>query len=109
MQFQVAKGGLLSQLDTIYVKQLAAVDARFKAGQDNGLEQINMQNWVSMHQQLMIKHQNEQHGLQKQFAILLQDSTMILPEEVLNFEPKLMDTSVGAAHPLNLFWKQKLQ
>jgi len=109
LQFQVAKGGLLSQLDTIYLKQLAAVDARFKAGQDNGLEQINMQNWVSMHQQLMIKHQNEQHGLQKQFAILLQDSTMILPEEVLNFEPKLMDTSVDAAHPLNLFWKQKLQ
>ena len=109
LQFQVAKGGLLSQLDTIYVKQLAAVDARFKAGQDNGLEQINMQNWVSMHQQLMIKHQNEQHGLQKQFAILLQDSTMILPEEILNFEPKLMDTSVDASHPLNLFWKQKLQ
>jgi cobalt-zinc-cadmium resistance protein CzcA len=109
LQFQVAKGGLLSQLDTIYVKQLAAVDARFKAGQDNGLEQINMQNWVSMHQQLMIKHQNEQHGLQKQFAILLQDSTMILPEEVLNFEPKLMDTSIDATHPLNLLWKQKLQ
>ena len=109
LQFQVAKGGLLSQLDTIYVKQLAAVDARYKAGQDNGLEQINMQNWVSMHQQLMIKHQNEQHGLQKQFAILLQDSAMILPEEILNFEPKLMDTSVDAAHPLNLFWKQKLQ
>ena len=109
LQFQVAKGGLLSQLDTIYVKQLAAVDARFKAGQDNGLEQINMQNWVSMHQQLMIKHQNEQHGLQKQFAILLQDSTMILPEEILNFEPKLMDTSVDTSHPLNLFWKQKLQ
>ena len=109
LQFQVAKGGLLSQLDTIYLKQLAAVDARFKAGQDNGLEQINMQNWVSMHQQLMIKHQNEQHGLQKQFAILLQDSTMILPEEILNFEPKLMDTSVDASHPLNLFWKQKLQ
>ena len=109
LQFQVAKGGLLSQLDTIYLKQLAAVDARFKAGQDNGLEQINMQNWVSMHQQLMIKHQNEQYGLQKQFAILLQDSTMILPEELLNFEPKLLDTSVDAAHPLNLFWKQKLQ
>ena len=109
LQFQVAKGGLLSQLDTIYVKQLAAVDARYKAGQDNGLEQINMQNWVSMHQQLMIKHQNEQHGLQKQFAILLQDSNMFLPEENLNFEPKLMDTSVDAAHPLNLFWKQKLQ
>ena len=109
LQFQVARGGLLSQLDTIYVKQLAAVDARYKAGQDNGLEQINMQNWVSMHQQLMIKHQNEQHGLQKQFAILLQDSAMILPEEILNFEPKLMDTSVDAAHPLNLFWKQKLQ
>ena len=109
LQFQVAKGGLLSQLDTIYLKQLAAVDARFKAGQDNGLEQINMQNWVSMHQQLMIKYQNEQHGLQKQFAILLQDSTMILPEEILNFEPKLMDTSVDASHPLNLFWKQKLQ
>ena len=109
LQFQVAKGGLLSQLDTIYVKQLAAVDARYKAGQDNGLEQINMQNWVSMHQQLMIKQQNEQHGLQKQFAILLQDSAMILPEEILNFEPKLMDTSVDAAHPLNLFWKQKLQ
>jgi len=108
LQFQVAKGVLLSQLDTIYAKQLAAVDARFKAGQDNGLEQINMQNWVSMHQQLMIKHQNEQHGLQKQFAILLQDSTIILPEEILNFEPKLMDT-LPASHPLNLFWEQKLQ
>jgi cobalt-zinc-cadmium resistance protein CzcA len=44
LQFQVAKGQLLSHLDSIYGKQLAAVDARFKAGQDNGLEQLNMQN-----------------------------------------------------------------
>jgi len=90
LQFQVAKGFLLGQLDSIYAKQLAAVDARFKAGQDNGLEQLNMQNWVSLHKQLMIQNQNEQLGLQKQFAILL-------------------DTVVDAGHPMNLFWKQKLQ
>ncbi len=109
LQFQVAKGILLSQLDSIYAKQLAAVDARFKAGQDNGLEQLNMQNWVSLHKQLMIKNQNEQLGLQKQFVILLQDPSLLLPAESLKFEPKLLDTVIDAGHPMNLFWKQKLQ
>ena len=109
LQFQVAKGILLSQLDSIYGKQLAAVDARFKAGQDNGLEQLNMQNWVSLHKQLMIKNQNEQLGLQKQFVILLQDPSLLIPTESLIFEPKLLDTVIDAGHPMNLFWKQKLQ
>jgi cobalt-zinc-cadmium resistance protein CzcA len=109
LQFQVAKGVLLNQLDSIYTKQLAAVNARFKAGQDNGLEQLNIQNWVSLHQQLMIKHQNELLGLQKQFSILLQEPSFILPEETLKFDPKLMDTVIDAGHPMNLFWKQKLQ
>ena len=109
LQFQVAKGILLSQLDSIYAKQLAAVDARFKAGQDNGLEQLNMQNWVSLHKQLMIKNQNEQLGLQKQFVILLQDPSLLIPAESLKFEPKLLDTVIDAGHPMNLFWKQKLQ
>ena len=109
LQFQVAKGFLLGQLDSIYAKQLAAVDARFKAGQDNGLEQLNMQNWVSLHKQLMIQHQNEQLGLQKQFAILLQDPSLLMPAEGLQFEPKLLDTVIDAGHPMNLFWKQKLQ
>ena len=109
LQFQVAKGILLSQLDSIYGKQLAAVDARFKAGQDNGLEQLNMQNWVSLHKQLMIKNQNEQLGLQKQFVILLQDPSLLMPAESLKFEPKLLDTVIDTGHPMNLFWKQKLQ
>ena len=109
LQFQVAKGFLLGQLDSIYAKQLAAVDARFKAGQDNGLEQLNMQNWVSLHKQLMIKNQNEQLGLQKQFVILLQDPSLLIPAESLIFEPKLLDTVIDAGHPMNLFWKQKLQ
>ena len=109
LQFQVAKGILLSQLDSIYAKQLAAVDARFKAGQDNGLEQLNMQNWVSLHKQLMIKNQNEQLGLQKQFVILLQDPSLLMPAESLKFEPKLLDTVIDTGHPMNLFWKQKLQ
>ena len=109
LQFQVAKGILLSQLDSIYAKQLAAVDARFKAGQDNGLEQLNMQNWVSLHKQLMIKNLNEQLGLQKQFVILLQDPSLLIPAESLKFEPKLLDTIIDAGHPMNLFWKQKLQ
>ncbi len=109
LQFQVAKGKLLSHLDSIYSKQLAAVDARFKAGQDNGLEQLNMQNWVSQHQQLMIKHQNEQLGLQKQFSILLEESTLLLPEEQLIFDPKLIDTVIDAGHPMNLLWMQKLK
>ena len=108
LQFQVAKGFLLGQLDSIYAKQLATVDARFKAGQDNGLEQLNMQNWVSLHKQLMIQNQNEQLGLQKQFAILLQDPSLLMPAESLQFEPKLLDTVVDAGHPMNLFWKQKL-
>jgi cobalt-zinc-cadmium resistance protein CzcA len=85
------------------------VDARFKAGQDNGLEQLNMQNWVSLHQQLMIKHQNEQLGLQKQFVILLQDPTLLIPNEGLKFEPRLMDTVLDPSHPMHLLWKQKLQ
>jgi len=109
LQFQVAKGLLLAQLDSIYAKQLAAVDARFKAGQDNGLEQLNMQNWVSLHKQLMIQHYNEQLGLQKQFVILLQDPSLLIPAESLKFEPKLLDTAIDAGHPMNLFWKQKLQ
>jgi cobalt-zinc-cadmium resistance protein CzcA len=109
LQFQVAKGILLSQLDSIYAKQLAAVDARFKAGQDNGLEQLNMQNWVSLHRQLMLKNQNEQLGLQKQFVILLQDPSLLIPAESLQFEPKLLDTVIDAGHPMNLFWMQKLQ
>jgi cobalt-zinc-cadmium resistance protein CzcA len=109
LQFQVAKGILLSQLDSIYAKQLATVDARFKAGQDNGLEQLNMQNWVSLHRQLILKNQNEQLGLQKQFVILLQDPSLLIPAESLQFEPKLLDTVIDAGHPMNLFWMQKLQ
>jgi len=109
LQFQVAKGQLLSQLDSMFGKQLAAVNARFKAGQDNGLEQLNMQNWVSLHQQLMIKNQNEQLGLQKQFSVLLEESTLLLPEEQLSFDPKLIDTAIDHAHPMNLFWMQKLK
>ena len=109
LQFQVAKGLLLGQLDSIYAKQLAAVDARFKAGQDNGLEQLNMQNWVSLHKQLMIQHQNEQLGLQKQFVILLQDPSLLLPADGLKFEPRLLDTVIDASHPINLLWMQKLQ
>ena len=109
LQFQVAKGLLLTQLDSIYAKQLVAVDARFKAGQDNGLEQLNMQNWVSMHKQLMIQHHNEQLGLQKQFVVLLQDPSLLLPEEGLKFEPKLLDTVIDSNHPIHLLWMQKLQ
>ncbi len=109
LQFQVAKSSLLNKLDTIYKRQLNAVESRFKAGQDNGLEQVNMQNWVSMHQQLIIKNQNELLAIQKQFTILLQDPTMILPEDTLKFEPKLIDTAIASSHPLQLFWQQKLQ
>jgi len=109
LQLQVAKGMLLNQLDSIYNKQMAAVDARYQAGQDNGLEQINMQNWVSMHQQLKIKNHNEILSLQKEFTILLQEANLILPEDYLRFDPKLVDTSLNANHPVNLYWKQKLQ
>jgi cobalt-zinc-cadmium resistance protein CzcA len=109
LQFQVEKGLLLSRLDSIYKKQLSVVDARFKAGQDNGLEQINMQNWVSLHQQSMIKNQSELLNLQKEFTILLQESNLMLPEDYLKFEPKLIDTTLGNNHPLNLYWAQKLQ
>ena len=109
LQFQVAKGKLLKSLDSVYTKQLALVDARFKAGQDNGLEQINMQNWVSMHQQSIIKNQAEILAIQKQFTILTQSPNHILPEDVMIFEPKLIDTAITANHPLNQFWQQRLQ
>nr|QIJ55706.1 cadmium transporter [uncultured Emticicia sp.] len=109
LQFQVAKGKLLKSLDSVYTKQLAAVDARFKAGQDNGLEQVNMQNWVSMHQQSIIKNQAEILAIQKQFTILIQSPNHILPEDVMIFEPKLIDTAITANHPLNQFWQQRLQ
>jgi cobalt-zinc-cadmium resistance protein CzcA len=109
LQFQVAKGQLINRLDSIYTKQLAAVDARFKAGQDNRLEQLNMQNWVSLHQQLKIKHQNELVGLQKQFNVLLNETTLFLPEEELSFDPKMIQWLPDADYPLELLWKQKLQ
>ncbi len=109
LQFQVAKGKLLKSLDSVYTKQLAAVDARFKAGQDNGLEQVNMQNWVSMHQQSIIKNQAEIVAIQKQFTILTQSTNHILPDDVMIFEPKLIDTAITANHPLNQFWQQRLQ
>ena len=109
LQFQVAKGKLLKSLDSVYTKQLAAVDARFKAGQDNGLEQVNMQNWVSMHQQSIIKNQAEILAIQKQFTILIQSPNHILPEDVMIFEPKLIDTAITPNHPLNQFWQQRLQ
>jgi cobalt-zinc-cadmium resistance protein CzcA len=88
---------------------LAAVDARFKAGQDNGLEQVNMQNWVSMHQQSIIKNQGEIGSIQKQFSILLQSPNHIIPDDLMMFEPKLIDTAIATNHPLNQFWQQRLQ
>ncbi|MFM6994845.1 MAG: CusA/CzcA family heavy metal efflux RND transporter [Sediminibacterium sp.] len=109
LQFQVAKGKLLKSLDSVYKKQLDVVDARFKAGQDNGLEQVNMQNWVSMHQQSIIKNQAEILAIQKQFTILIQSPNHIIPEDVMIFEPKLIDTAITANHPLNQFWQQRLQ
>ena len=109
LQFQVAKGKLLKSLDSVYTKQLAVVDARFKSGQDNGLEQVNMQNWVSMHQQSIIKNQAEILAIQKQFTILTQSPNHILPDDVMIFEPKLIDTAITANHPLNQFWQQRLQ
>ena len=109
LQFQVAKGKLLKSLDSVYTKQLAAVDARFKAGQDNGLEQVNMQNWVSMHQQSIIKNQGEIGSIQKQFSILLQSPNHIIPDDLMMFEPKLIDTAIATNHPLNQFWQQRLQ
>jgi len=109
LQFQVAKGKLLKSLDSVYTKQLAAVDARFKAGQDNGLEQVNMQNWVSMHQQSIIKNQGEIGSIQKQFSILLQSPNLIIPDDLMMFEPKLIDTAIATNHPLNQFWQQRLQ
>jgi cobalt-zinc-cadmium resistance protein CzcA len=109
LQFQVAKGALLQQLDTVFKKQLIAVEARFKAGEDNGLAQMNMQNWVSMHQQLMIKQQNELLSLQKQFTILLADPNLLLPVGPLKFEPILLDTSLSSNHPIKAYWQQKVQ
>ena len=109
LQFQLAKHQLFKRLDTVYTKQLAAVESRFKAGQDNGLEQVNMQNWVSMHQQSLIKNESEIIGIQKQFSILLQDPASFIPADALNFEPILMDTTIVSNHPLHLFWQQKLQ
>jgi cobalt-zinc-cadmium resistance protein CzcA len=57
----------------------------------------------------MIQHQNEQLGLQKQFVILLQDPSLLLPADGLKFEPRLLDTVIDASHPINLLWMQKLQ
>ena len=109
LQFQLAKQDLYNRLDSMYAKQLAAVEARFKAGQDNGLEQMNMQNWVSLHQQQMIKNHNDLMGIQNQFSILLQEPNSILPADGLRFEPKLLDTTILTNHPLSLFWQQKLK
>ena len=56
----MSKELVLKQFQQLYVKQLRLSEARYAAGQDNGLERLNIQNWVA---------QNEQNVLKKQFGI----------------------------------------
>ena len=50
-QYFLAKQLVLNQFQQIYSKQLQISESRYAAGQDNGLERLNMQNWVAQNEQ----------------------------------------------------------
>ena len=58
-QFLLAKEKLLNQFQQVYSKQLKLSEARYTAGQDNGLERLNMQNWVAQNEQNVLKNNTE--------------------------------------------------
>ena len=108
-QFLLAKEKLLNQFQQVYSKQLKLSEARYTAGQDNGLERLNMQNWVAQNEQNVLKNNTELKTIQSQVQLVLQDNSEFYPAETLSLEVKLMDTIITENHPLYSVWQQKLQ
>ena len=108
-QFLLAKELVLNQFQQIYSKQLKIAESRYAAGQDNGLERLNMQNWVAQHEQLILKNNLELKTVQHQMKVILQDSLTFVPSEKLTFQVQLVDTVITASHPLYSIGQQKLQ
>lgn len=108
-QFLLSKELVLNQFQQVYSKQLKLAESRYAAGQDNGLERLNMQNWVAQHEQLVLKNNVELNSLIQQMHIVLQDTSSFEPAEKLSFQVQLIDTVLTEAHPLYAVWQQKLQ
>jgi cobalt-zinc-cadmium resistance protein CzcA len=108
-QYLLSKELVLKQFQQLYVKQLRLSEARYAAGQDNGLERLNIQNWVAQNEQNVLKNNLELKTIQSQLALILQDSTTFLPAEVLSVQVQLVDTVLNADHPLYAFGQQKIQ
>lgn len=108
-QYLLSKELVLKQFQQLYLKQLRLSEARYAAGQDNGLERLNIQNWVAQNEQNVLKNNLELKTIQSQLALILQDSTTFLPAEVLSVQIQLVDTVLTADHPLFAFGQQKLQ
>jgi cobalt-zinc-cadmium resistance protein CzcA len=108
-QYLLSKELVLKQFQQLYAKQLSLSEARYTAGQDNGLERLNIQNWVAQNEQNVLKNNVELKTIQSQLGLILQDSTKFLPSEALTIEVQLVDTVLNADHPLYSIWQQKLQ
>ena len=108
-QFLLAKEQVLNQFQLIYTKQLKLAEARYAAGQDNGLERLNMQNWVAQHEQIILKNNLDLNTIRHQIQVILQDTTRFDPSEKLSFQVQLVDTVLSTSHPLFSIWQQKLQ
>ena len=107
-QFMLSKQKLLLDIQQLYARQLKIVEARYSVGQDNGLEKLNMQNWVAQNHQILLKNTLELEAIQQQFKLILQDSSQFLPIDSLSYQVTLIDTILDKQHPLNAKWQQKL-
>ncbi len=107
-QFMLSKQKLLLDIQQLYARQLKIVESRYSVGQDNGLEKLNVQNWVAQNQQVLLKNTLELDAIQQQFKVILQDSNSFLPMDSLSFQVILIDTLLDKQHPLNAKWQQKL-
>ncbi len=108
-QYLLSKEFVLKQFQQLYAKQLRASEARYAAGEDNGLERLNIQNWVAQNEQNVLKNSVELRTIQAQIGLVLQDSSHFVPAEPLTAEVQLVDTVLAANHPLYSIGQQKLQ
>lgn len=106
LQLLTEKNKLLNQFNEIYAKQYAIVASRYKAGQDNGLEFLNMENWVKQHEQEISKTRLQMKAIQNQFSIVIGEIPAAV--DTLKFEIALLDTVLPATHPLKNYWDQRI-
>jgi cobalt-zinc-cadmium resistance protein CzcA len=109
LQALVSKGKLFHNNLTIYKNLMKAVDARFKTGQDNILEKVNLQNWIGLHEQEVIKNDMNLKTLQRQFRIVLNESTDFEPADTLVNVRSLIDTVITASHPMLNLLNSKIE